>query len=72
MKKKILALAFVLAMSFGLANAIDQRCRTMSVSCPAGYDGLGYGGWTGLVCEDSDYWFYMWYYCPESELYDGW
>ncbi len=72
MKIKILALLFVAAMVFGFSKSAEcdsgGTCETISVSCPDGFDGLGYGGWTGVVCNYDDYLFYMNYYCPEDPV----
>ena len=69
MKKKILALAFVAAMTLGLAKTAGS-CETYSVTCPEGMNGGGYGGWTGIVCGPEDFIFYMNYYCTEEDLDD--
>lgn len=70
MKRKILSLVFAAAMTLGLAKT-SGGCETMSVKCPDGMDGGGHGGWTGIVCDEEDFWFYTWYYCTEEPVKEG-
>jgi hypothetical protein len=64
MKKKIFALAFVAAMTLGLAKIAESGsggpCQTYSQACPGG------GGWTGIVCEPSDWIMWNSIYCTEE------
>lgn len=61
MKRKILSLVFLAAMTFGIATPA-KTCSTVSQPCPGG------GGWTGIVCSVEDWLFWDWYYCQEPEV----
>ena len=67
MKKKILALAFVAAMTLGLAKTAEsgsgEPCQTVSVACPSGTEGDGF---TGIVCNAEEFYFLLNYYCTEE------
>ncbi len=68
MKRKFLALAFFGAMVFGFSLTAEGGsggpCETYSQPCPGG------GGWTGIVCEPSDWLMWNSIYCTEPDFDD--